>query len=113
MDSIFTLNCSGLNNCFSCVNLKNKSYYFFNKSLSPNEYKKKVNKIMGSYSKIKETQEKFYEFSLKFPRRENNNLKTINSVGDFLLECKNVKNSFEVFGTENSKNLFSTRDTND
>ena len=46
---------------------------------------------------------------MKFPRRENNNLKTVNSEGDFLLECKNVKNSFEAMSTEDSKNIFSAR----
>jgi len=112
MDSIFTLNCSGLNSCFGCVNLKNKSYHFFNEPLKRDEYFEKVNEIVGSYSKIQEFQNKFYEFSLKFPRRENNNLKTINSVGDFLLECKNVQNSFEAIGAENSKNLFSARNAN-
>lgn len=113
MDSAFTLNCSGLNNCFGCVNLKNKSYHFLNKPISSDEYKRKTGEIMGSYSKMQEFLKKFIEFSLRFPRRENNNLKTINSVGDFLLECKNVENSFEVMHAENSKNLFSTRNAKD
>jgi len=109
IDSIFTLNCGNVNNCFGCVNLRNKSYHFFNEPLSHDEYKKKVSEIIGSYSKMQEIQKKFYEFSLKFPRRENNNFKTVNSAGDFLLECKNIQNSFEIIGAEDSKNLFSTR----
>ena len=109
MDSVFILNCSGLNNCFGCVNLKNKSYHFFNEPLSREEYLKRIGDIMGSYSKMLEFQKQFDEFSLKFPRRENNNLKTVNSVGDFLFECKNTKNSFEAMGTENSNNIFSAR----
>ncbi|MFA5936998.1 MAG: hypothetical protein WC822_03925 [Candidatus Paceibacterota bacterium] len=112
MDSMFVLNCSGLNNCFGCVNLKNKSYHFFNELLSREEYKKKISEIIGSYSKMEEFKKKFDEFSLKFPRRENNNLKTQNSIGDFLLECKNVQNSFEIISAEHSKNLFSTRSAN-
>jgi len=113
MDSVFTLNCSGLNNCFGCVNLKNKSYHFFNEPLPREEYFEKISDITGSYSKMQKFQKKFDEFSLKFPRRENNNLKTINSIGDFLLECRNVKNSFEAMHAENSKNLFSTRNAKD
>jgi hypothetical protein len=109
IDSIFTLNCSGLNNCFSCVNLRNKSNHWFNEQISSEEYKKRLNEIMGSYSKMNESRKKFEQFSLNFPRRENNNLKTINSLGDYLTECKNTINSFEVVGAENSKNLFSTR----
>src|SRR3989344_7796947 len=62
---------------------------------------------------MQEFQRKFSKFSLEFPRRENNNLKTVNSSGDFLLGCKNVKNSFEVMHAENSQNLFSTRNAKD
>lgn len=109
IDSAFVLNCSGLNNCFGCVNLKNKSYHFLNKPLEKEEYHKKVNEMMGSFAKIQEFIKEFKSFSLNFPKRENNNLKAWDSVGDFLLECKKVQNSFEVIGAENSKNLFSTR----
>jgi len=110
IDSVFTLNCSGLNNCFGCVNLRNKSNYFLNGSLSRDEYNKKISDIMGSYSKVEEFKKKFIEFSSNFPRKENNNFKVIDSGGDYLTECRNVQNSFEVIGAENSKNLFSSRD---
>jgi len=110
IDSIFTLNCSGLNNCFGCVNLRNKSNCWFNEQLSYDEYKKRLNETMGSYSKINETRKKFEDFSLNFPKKENNNIRSINSTGDYLTECKDVNNSFEVIGAENCINLFSSRD---
>lgn len=110
IDSIFTLNCSGLNNCFGCVNLRNKSNCWFNEQLSYGEYKKRLNEVMGSYSKINEARKKFEDFSLSFPRKENNNFRNVDSYGDYLTECKNVNNSFEVIGAENCSNLFSSRD---
>jgi len=109
MDSIFTLNCRNINNCFGCVNLYNKSHCWFNEQLSTEEYQNKIKEIRGSYKKMEEMKKRFEEFSKSLPRKENNNLKTANSVGDYLFECKNVSNSFEVLGAENSKNLFSTR----
>ncbi|MFA6190626.1 MAG: hypothetical protein WC711_03940 [Candidatus Staskawiczbacteria bacterium] len=109
MDSAFVINCNGLNNCFGCVNLRNKSYHFMNELLSREEYIKKIGEIMGSYSKMEEFKEKFVKFALTFPRKENNNIKNVNSNGDFLSECKDVDNSFEVIGAENSKNIFSSR----
>ncbi|MFA6523899.1 MAG: hypothetical protein WC264_01425 [Candidatus Paceibacterota bacterium] len=113
IDSFFVLNCSGLNNCFGCVNLRNKSNYWFNEKITPEEYSKRIKEIKGSYSKTEEYKDKFEKFCLRFPYRENNNLKTTNSIGDNLIECKNVKNSFEAIGAENSKLLFSTRNTKD
>src|SRR3989344_6883336 len=71
-NSSLVLNCRNINDCFACVNLNNKSYHFMNEPLSQEEYKKRVSEVMGSYSKINKMREKFNEFSLKFPRRENN-----------------------------------------
>jgi hypothetical protein len=109
IDSTFLLNCGGLNNCFGCVNLQNKSYHFFNAELDKQEYFEKIKEIKGSYQKIEENRKKFEKFILDFPMKDNNNLKTLNSTGDYLFECKNVKNSFEVIGAENSMNLFSSK----
>lgn len=109
VDSHFLLNCSGLINCFGCVNLRNKSYCFLNEQLTQDEYKRRVSEIMGSYTKIEEFKKVFDAFVLNFPRRANNNLKNMDSTGDYLYECKNVKNSYEIFQSENCKYLFSSK----
>jgi len=113
VDSIFIFNGRGLLNCFGCVNLNNKSYYFLNEPLTPDEYKKRVGEIMGSYQKIEEFKKEFEKFRLSCPMRENNNIKTINSTGDYLFECKNVKDSFEVTKSEDCKYLFSSKEIKD
>lgn len=112
-NSSFVLNCRSVNDCFACVNLHNKSYNFFNEQLSREEYQKKIGEISGSYSKINEIKKKFDEFSLKFGRRENNNLKAVNSTGDYLFECKDVKESFEIARAENCKYVFSSKEIKD
>jgi hypothetical protein len=113
VDCAFVLNCRGVMNCFGCVNLNNKTNYFLNKSLSPEEYKKKVAEIMGSYKKTQEFKKEFEKFLLDFPMRENNNIKTINSTGDYLFECKEVKDSFEVTKSENCRYIFSSKEIKD
>ncbi len=113
VDSAFLVNCRGVINCFGCVNLNTKSYYFLNQPIPPDEYKKKVNEILGSYEKIQEFKKEFEKFVLNFPMRENNNLKTVNSTGDYLFECKNVKDSFEVTGAEDCRYLFSSKEAKD
>lgn len=109
VDSQFILNGSGLTNCFGCVNLRNKSNCWFNEQLTSVEYNKRLGGVMGSYSKIKEARKKFEEFCLQHPHRENNNLKTIDCFGDYLTECKNVVNSFEVAKSEDCHYLFSSK----
>jgi len=109
VDSHFLLNCSGLTNCFGCVNLRGKSNCFFNEQLTGDEYKKKIDEILGSYQKIEEYKKKFETFALQFPMRENNNLKSVNSTGNYLSECKNVHSSFEVFESEDCRYVFSSK----
>ena len=113
VDSAFLLNCRNLVSCFGCVNLNNKSYHFLNKQLKPEEYKKKAGTILGSYEKMEEFKKEFDKFSLDFPRRENNNIQTVNSDGDYLFECKNVKNSFEVYAGEDSQQIYSAKGITD
>ena len=113
VDSSFVLNCRNLVNCFGCVNLNNKSYYFLNQPMSPAEYKIKINEILGNYKKIEEFKKKFKKFVLDFPIRENNNLRSVNSTGDYLFECKNIKDSFEIRGGEDCRYMFSSKETKD
>ncbi len=113
VDSIFIYNGSNLTNCFGCVNLRNKSNCWFNEQLSHEEYGKRLNEVMGSYSRMKEMREKFEEFSIGFPKKENNNLKTVESTGDYLFECKNVHDSFEVTKSEDCRYLFSSKSIKD
>ncbi len=113
VDCHFILNGSNLINCFGCVNLRNKSYCWFNEQLTADQYKKNLREILGSYKKMEEARIKFNEFSLKFPRRENNNLKTVASTGDYLFETKNVKESFEITNGENCKYAFASKNIKD
>ncbi len=113
VDSSFVVNCRGVIDCFGCVNLNNKSHCFLNKQMSPEEYKIKIKEILGSYKKIEEFKKEFEEFRKSFPVRENNNLKTVDSTGDYLFECKNVKDSFEVTKGEDCRYLFASKDIRD
>lgn len=113
VDSAFLYNCSGCTSCFGCVNLRNKSNYFFNEPLAKDEYKKRVSEVMGSYARIEEIKRQFDRFRLKFPHREHNNMKTVNSVGDYLFESKNLFHCFESIGSEDCKYTFSNKMTRD
>ncbi len=113
LDSWFLLNCTGVQNCFGCVNLRHKSYYFFNEPLSKEEWKKKVGEIAGSYEKVEETKKRFAEHALKFPRRQNNNLKSVGSSGNYIFESKNCVSCFEATQCEDVRHSFSIKLTKD
>lgn len=113
VDCIFALNLSGCTNCFGCVNLRGKSYYWFNEPLKKEEYERRLAQVRGSYAKMQEMRTKFEEFSLQFPRRENSNIKSVNSVGDYLFECKNSFMSFEQTACEDCRYGFSNKNSKD
>ncbi len=113
IESAFLINCNNCINCIGCVNLNNKSNCILNEQYTKEGYIEKVNEIFGSYEKIEDFKKSFYEFSLTFPHRENNNIKTVDSTGDYLSECKNVKNSMEITQSENVKDAFSSKQLKD
>jgi CxxC-x17-CxxC domain-containing protein len=113
VDCWFGLNLSGCQNCFGCVNLTNKTDHWFNEPIARDEYARRLAEVRGSFSKMQEMQKKFQEFSLQFPRRQNNNTKSVNSVGDYLFECNNVSHCFEQTACEDCKFGFSNKNTKD
>ena len=113
LNSYFLLNCTGVQNCFACVNLRHKSYHFFNEPLSKEEWKQRIGEITGSYAKMQEARAKFEEFTLQFPRREHNNLRSTNSSGEYIFESKSAHSCFEVFSSENCKYSFAIKLTKD
>ncbi|OGZ01446.1 MAG: hypothetical protein A2946_01080 [Candidatus Liptonbacteria bacterium RIFCSPLOWO2_01_FULL_53_13] len=109
LDSWFLLNCSGCQNCFGCVNMRNASYRFFNEQLTKEDWKKRVSEITGSYEKIEDVKKKFEAHALKFPMRENNNLKSVNSYGNYLFESKSCISCFEATECEDVHYSFSSK----
>src|SRR3989344_3957090 len=59
-DSAFLYDCSNLNNCIGCVNLKNKSYCIFNEQYTKEDYFSKLIELnFGSWSRLSDFKRKF------------------------------------------------------
>ena len=103
IDVLFSKNCVGCINCFGCVNLRKKSYYFFNEPCTKEEYEKKVAAYnLGSYKTILELREKAYAFWLEFPRKSYYGRKNIDSTGDYIYYSKNLKQGYQCVTAEDS-----------
>jgi len=95
LDSDFLYDCQNCDHCFGCVNLRNKKYHFFNKPLSKEEYEKKKREIdLGDREIIVRWQKEFEEFLEKSPKRITFNVRTVNSVGNFLKNCEDCYHCF-------------------
>lgn len=115
INSFFLHHCVNLQDCIGCVNLRSKTHCIFNEQYSKEEYKEKVKSLdFGSYSVLKNFQNEFNQFSLKFPRKYGNLLKSINCTGDNIGGSKNVKVSFDIYNNcEDSKYIAHTVDAKD
>ncbi|MBI4085218.1 MAG: hypothetical protein HY432_01790 [Candidatus Liptonbacteria bacterium] len=100
----FSRGLSGCSDCFGCIGLKGKKYYFFNEPLTEEEYKKKFAEWNeGSYSRRVEIEKKLAETALNYPYRYMTQSRNSNVTGDFIFWSKNVFNSYEVISTEDSR----------
>ena len=103
IDSHFLFDCRNCQNCFMCWNLRNKQYCIRNKQYTKEEYKKELKSAKFDSYKNLEALKKEFEDLLKSDavHRENFNLKTTDSVGNYLTNCDKCVN---VFSWENSQN---------
>ena len=103
VDVWFSKGLRGCTNCFGCVNLRGKSYYFFNEPLSKEEYEKRMVELnLSSYTSISMIREKIFDFWKKFPVKYYHGTRNLNCTGDRISDSKNVLDSFSV---ENGENL--------
>jgi hypothetical protein len=97
----FSSDCRGCTDCFGCLGLRNKQYYFFNENIGKEEYEKRVKNIDWTHEFIKDLKEKFFKFKSKFPVKYYHGSQIYNSTGDYIENC------------DNSKMLFNCRDNKD
>jgi hypothetical protein len=100
----FSKNCLGCTDCFGCVNLRNKSYHFFNEPLSKEEYAEKVASFtLSRWSEIESLKLKIKEYWLLFPIKYITGIKNYSCTGEYITHSKNVQESYLVRGGEDLK----------
>lgn len=104
VDVWFSKGLRGCTNCFGCVNLKGKSYYFFNEPLSKQEYEKRLSELnLRSYKSIIKLRTKVLDFWQKFPVKYYHGIRNLNCTGDRISDSKNVLNSVSIQDGENMR----------
>ncbi|MBI2609680.1 hypothetical protein HYW53_00700 [Candidatus Giovannonibacteria bacterium] len=100
----FSKNCIGCSDLIGCVNLRNKKYCIFNKQYSKEEYQQLAQKYLkSSYESLTKLGNEGFSFWNKFPNKYFHERRNFNVSGDYIYNSKNVKDSFIVTDTENSR----------
>lgn len=102
--SAFTYACVNCQNCFMCSNLNRKQYCIRNQQVSQEEYEAfMANLNLGSYEILKALKEEYADMIKNAPKRAGLLILCENSEGDCMYQCKNVKDSFDVINSEDSR----------
>lgn len=95
-NSMFLKSCIGCAECFGCVNLRNKRYYFLNEKYSKDEYERKLAGLeLEKCSKLEKFRTEFLEFTKQFPQKYIQGVQNENVLGDYLTNCKNAFYCFD------------------
>src|SRR3989344_2883282 len=104
IDSQFIFDCTDCQNCFMCVNLRGKKYFFKNKQYLKEEYEKILDSYkLDTFSGVQKAQKEYDEFILSYPRRYLLMFRCLNSLGEIVSDSKNVKYCFLAKNSENCR----------
>jgi hypothetical protein len=100
----FLKDSSNCQNCFASANLRGKKYVAFNKQYSKEEYQKFIAQWdLGSYREYRTVQQLAEAHWKTLPPKPIFDDLSVNYTGDNIFESKNVKDSYEVVGAEDSR----------
>ncbi len=106
-DSSFLYACRNCSNCVLCVNLVNGEYCIWNKKYTKKEYFEKLKELkLDNASSINELKKEFEQFRKKFPQKAIASVKSEKISGNWLSNCKNVKESYDCVEVKDGKHLF-------
>jgi len=104
IDCIYCYDCSGCQDSFQCVGLRNKKFHFQNVEYSEEEYRKIVaSYALDTWDGTEKARKEFESFLLTKPRKYASLKNCVTSTGDNLSNCKNSKYNFHLRRSENSK----------
>ncbi|KKP85763.1 MAG: hypothetical protein UR88_C0008G0008 [Candidatus Nomurabacteria bacterium GW2011_GWA1_35_8] len=107
-DSMFLYDCRNCQNCFSCTNLRNKTYYIFNKQHSKEAYLKKMKEFnAGNFQNLENLKLQFFDVYKKSIHKYAHLINSPSSTGDYLFNAKNCKNCFDISGSDSENSKYS------
>lgn len=102
-------NLTGCSDCFGCANLRGKQYYIFNRPYTKETYAEELGRMnLGSYAGLMQARERAMAVWAAHPYKYMFGYRTTNVTGDWMMNAKNVRDSFNITDSEDvrySQNL--------
>lgn len=90
----FSNDCRGCTDCFGCVGLRSKQYYWFNENIGREEYIIRSKEFFWNRKFMQETKEKFSKFKSTFPVKFYHGSNAQNSSGDYIQNTERARMAF-------------------
>ncbi len=94
-DCYFSSELRGCKNCFGCHGLTRKEYHIFNEPVTPEEWDKKVKKLLLTRPVVEAMRKRSAEERLRHPQRASHVLQSENCTGDHLTNCRESHDVFD------------------
>ena len=102
-DCVFLFSSDHCSNCIFSHNINHKKYYIFNKPASEQVYLEMRNN-MKSYKKFEKYRSRFIDMlNTKAIHRANTFIRAEDCTGEYMYNCKNIKDSFDVIESQDCR----------
>lgn len=102
-DCAFSENLNSCRSCFLCTDLYNKEFYVRNKPVTKEYYQALIAKVLGSQSEFDSARKELAQMRETRINKYANIVNCENSTGDFLTNCKNCTECYDVNDSEDCK----------
>ncbi|MBI4407134.1 MAG: hypothetical protein HY565_01390, partial [Candidatus Kerfeldbacteria bacterium] len=103
-DSQFLYECRNVHDCFGCVNLRNKSFCWFNEQLDEATYRQRLaDTDLGSYGQLQTVIKKFTDLKQSSIHRATNATNAPRSTGQNLVNTENCDHCFDARGVNDCR----------
>jgi hypothetical protein len=91
VNTYFSIDCRGCTDCFGCVGLRKKQYYWFNERLEKHEFEKRVKGAAWDNEFIKTAREEVRKLRLSLPVKNYHGTRVHDSTGDYIENCEQAR----------------------
>lgn len=102
VDVMFSFDMRNCNNCIFCTNGRNLSNCIENKQYTKEEFEKKKAEILSSHESIEQAKKKYAEMKAGAKVKYASAIKCNNATGDYMFNCHEGVNLFDVRNSKNS-----------
>ena len=102
IEVLFSFDMRNCQNCILCIDGRNLSYCIENVQYTKEEFEKKKEEILNSYESIEKAKEKYKEMRGRATVKYASAIKCNNATGDYMFNCHEGVNIFDVRNSKNS-----------